>query len=423
MQRPALFSLASLALLLCGCPDGKDDTAGMNETTGVTSILPPTSSDPLDPTTTTTGPEPTTGSGSESVGESDSTTFDPSICEQFIPELDPVIPRVMLVLDKSGSMIFEGNTSEPGEPLDGYWDHDGDPATDEVTRWNSLHAVVESMVSGLDAVIHFGAVLFPSLKATGAFSLAACPVDPAPLVPIGPNAGAAILAALPSADNTTIAGGTPATAGVLVATSELASLQDDEPKFIVLVTDGAANCKQDLEPPGSFNEYDDQLPIAVADALAQGVPTYVIGIDIQDVTTPVVVDGTPDDVNTYEKLNELAEAGGTARPGDEKFYNATNQIELQAALMQIIGDTLSCEISLGGPLHPDLYIKRVEIGADDDPGQLVYTGFDDQVADCAAESGWQYTSDTREAIQLCGAACEHYKQTGVVVIDYGCGTA
>ena len=43
-----------------------------------------------------------------------------------------------------------------------------------------------------------------------------------------------------------------------------------------------------------------------------------------------------------------------------------------------------------------------------------------QVGDCGSESGWQYTSPERDAILLCGAACEHYKATGLIEIEYGC---
>ncbi|HEY8376663.1 MAG TPA: hypothetical protein VIK91_09255 [Nannocystis sp.] len=418
MQRPVFLPAASIVFFLCGCPGGDGDSAGQDTTSGGGGILPPVSSDPG--ASSTSGPEPTGGPATGDAGTASDGDTAEDYCDHEVPVVDPVVPRVMLVLDKSGSMVAEGQTSEPGELLDGYWDHDGDPNTPEVTRWMSLHSVVESMVQSLDEVIHFGAVLFPSLTAKGAYNLSACPVDPEPLVPIGPGAGAAILAALPPADTTTIAGGTPATAGMLVAIDELQSLQDDEPKFIILVTDGAANCKMDTEPPDSFEDYDDLLPLTVADALTKGFKTFVIGIDIQDVTSPVAVDGSPDNTNTYEKLNEIAELGGTARPGAEKFYNAVNQIELQAALMEIIGETLSCTVKLGDPLHSSLYIELVQIGADGDPAQQNYPGYDTQVKDCATESGWQYTSPARDEIVLCGAACDYYKATGVINIEFGC---
>jgi hypothetical protein len=405
MQRPLFATLALLALAASGCTDGENSTAGADTrgTTGI-DLPPPTGS-------TTDEPDPTTGGATTGPDLTGTTGDEPFVCDAFTPPaIEPVIPRVMLVLDKSGSMISEQT---------GFWDHDGDPGTPAVTRWSSLHSVVESIVTNLDDVINFGAVLFPALKATGTYDANACLVDPAPLVPIGPKSGAAILAALPLADTMDIAGGTPAAAGVHVALQELAGLEDDEPKFIILVTDGAANCTAGAVTPGLFNDYDQDLPAVVAEARQQGFPTYVIGIDIEDVYSPIVTDGNPDNVNTYEKLNELAELGGTARPGVEKFYNALDQTELQVALNAITQQVLSCEISLGQPVPEFFYIQKVTVGGGD-PGQQVYTGMDDQVADCDAEAGWQYTSDAREAIILCGGACERYKQTGVVEIEYGC---
>ncbi|MCY0993212.1 VWA domain-containing protein [Nannocystis sp. ILAH1] len=410
MQRPLFVTVASVALL-SACPGEDNDTAGANSTPGTTGIeLPP----PTGTTTGTTEPDaPTTVAPTSTGPDTGTTTEDgPLVCDEFVPmEIEPVIPRVVLVLDKSGSMISEES---------GFWDHDADPNTPDITRWMSLHSVVESIFAGLDNVINFGAVLFPSLTATGSYGPAACPVDADPLVPIGPQSGAAILGALPPADTMTIAGGTPAAAGIQVALDELASLQDDEPKFIILVTDGAANCKKGTMTPELFNAYDDNLPMVVAEAAAMGFPTYVIGIDIEDVFSPTVVDGNPDNTNTYEKLNELAELGGTARPGEEKFYNALNQTELQAALNSITQQVVSCEIKLGEPVPKMFYIQRVEVGSDGDADQQVYEGQDTQVANCDDEAGWKYTTPDRDAIILCGDACEYYKETGVVQIEYGC---
>lgn len=420
MQRQVLVPLASLTLLLAACPGGGDAMSDSGDSLSGSSGIN-ISSTGVD-TGSTSEPDPTTGGpgGSSSGGES---TTEPVIdCGMFMPPpIMPVIPRVMLVLDKSGSMIAKGKTDEPGEVGDGFWDHDADPNTPEVTRWMSLHAVVESIFSGLDGVIQFGAALFPSTSAQSAYNELACLVDDAPLVQVGPMTGAQILAAIPGADSVSLAGGTPATAGMQLAIDELKGLQDEEPKFVVLITDGAANCRGDAaNNTERFEQYDDNLPVVVADAAAMGIPTYVIGIDILDLTSPMITDGNPDDTNTYVKLNELAEAGGTARPGDEKFFNASNQIELQAALMEITEAIVSCEIPLGQPVPKGFYIQQVEVGADGDPGQLVYDGKDTQVADCASESGWEYTSETRDTIVLCGAACDHYKETGEINIVYGC---
>jgi hypothetical protein len=419
MQRPALICIASLGLL-SACPGtepGEEETTTTQTPTTLPDFTTGGSSGSEDPTTT--GILPETSSTGASTGEPDLS------CDKFMNEIDPVIPRVVLVLDKSGSMVLPGKSNEPGEVGDGFWDHDNDANTPEVTRWSSLHAVVESLFAGLDSVINFGAVLFPSTSAISDYSALACPVDAAPLVPVAAMNGAKILAAIPAAEATNLAGGTPATAGMKVAIEELSSLDTTEPRFIVLITDGAANCREDAaNNTERFESYDEQLPVTVTEAAGLGFQTYVIGIDILNVLTPMQTDGNPDNTNTFERLNELAEAGGTARPGDEKFYNASNQIELQAALMEITEAILTCEIPLSEPVPDKFYIQRLEVGPDGDPDQQVYetdAPYEKPVQDCATESGWQYIDpEKRDAIILCGAACEYYKETGVVNIEFGC---
>ncbi|MDC0722985.1 vWA domain-containing protein [Nannocystis bainbridge] len=397
--------MAWLVLLLSACPGGEATSESDSDAASevVTSILPPTTADD----STSSGGEPgtTTQDEPDPTTTASSTTGDgPLKCDDFIPAApEPIVPRVVLVLDKSGSMLYE-------------WDHDGDPATDVVSRWSSLHAVVESMVGGLDTVVQFGAVLFPSLAATAKPTIAACVVGADLLVPVGPQAGGAILAAIPPPNTTTIAGGTPSTAGLQAAISALDGLEGEEPRSIIFITDGAANCDPDNDK--LFDDYDARLATTVADARDAGYQVHVVGIDISDALTPVLQDGNPDGINPYEQLNELAEIAGTARPGAEKFYNATNEEELQAALMAITGGVVSCEIGLGKPVPDHFYIQRVEIG--DDADKQEYDGQDTQVDACDSESGWQYTSPTRDAIVLCGAACEHYKATGLVEIEYGC---
>src|SRR5690606_16177385 len=104
---------------------------------------------------------------------------------------------------------------------------------------------------------------------------------------------------------------------------------------------GAANCKSGTVCMGIPNcplleDYDTDLPLVVGGAFTNdGIATYVIGIDIIDALQGAGSgNGTPE-ANPYEKLNEVAVAGGFPRPGADKFYNATNEAELQTALEAI----------------------------------------------------------------------------------------
>jgi hypothetical protein len=312
----------------------------------------------------------------------------------------------MLVLDKSGSMVSE---------LDGFWDHDDDPTTVDLSRWNSLHNVVDFVVDGFDAQINFGAVLFPSESATNQYSASACLVSATPEVPVAGMNATDILASIPAALDTSLQGATPATAGIQTAIEHLQTLDREVPRFMVLVTDGAANCSADYATASELLEnYDENLPLRIGDAYENGgIPTYVVGIDILDEVAGVGADGVPE-VNTFVELNTVAEAGGRPRDGDEKFFNAVNEIELQAALEEIAGQVVSCVIPLDPPpIHPTFV--EVEIGGETLP----------HVNDCASEDGWVFVEPDGpyDALELCGTACEMLiamGQMGSVDAIYGC---
>lgn len=429
MKRSALL-LSLVSFGLSGCSDDKmqqtdesntgvmtgSSISGINptapQTTGDTTTATPTEASVTEPNISATATE-----GGATI--SDSTTFDPNDCGEATVQIPIVTPNVMLVLDKSGSMV-----AMPA----GYWDHDGDDADDnmikdsdpmmmeaaspKITRWNSLYSVVDFIVTTFDNSMNLGAVLFPSKAAKKDYSITACPVNETPEVEVGPMNGAAILAAIPGATDTSLLGGTPAAKGVKTALAELESIQDDQPKFMILVTDGAANCAEDAaDNTALFENYDANLSTVVTEALGKQIPTYVVGIAITNTTSSAQKDGNPDNTNTFEKLNELAVAGGVPRDGDVKFYDTQNQLELQAALEEISMQILSCTIKLDPvPKYPDYVEVTVS--------ETAYGK--KQVTDCATESGWMFTSDAKDEIVLCGQACTDFQQTGNLDAQYRC---
>lgn len=438
MKRSACL-LSFMSLLTGACGDSKsntsdDPTAGTGTATmGSISI---SVSDPMtEPTTagsasmsasgtgSTTDVTASAGMTSEPTGGGN-TTFDPNDCGESMVSIPIVTPSVMLVLDKSGSMVA------PSTPagLNGFWDHDGDdadqdgkqdmdPATDatpNITRWQSLWEVTDLIANGFNGSMNMGMVLFPSKTAKADYSEVACLVSATPEVPIGVSNAAKIIAAIPSAtaDNTVIQGGTPATKGIKTAVAELTKAPADQPKFMILVTDGAANCQEDAPDATTlFEMYDAALATTVASAADAGIKTYVVGIDISQEVSPVKKEGNPDGVNTYEKLNEVAMAGGVPRPGAEKFFNTTNQEELQAALEMISMQILSCTLDLS---PAPVYLDYVEVSVKDLYGK-------DQVMDCATEDGWKYVSmEDPITIELCGKACSDFQMTGTIDIQYRC---
>src|SRR5690606_16655780 len=204
----------------------------------------------------------------------------PDLIPCDIPEvaLEPVIPHVVLVLDKSGSMIENS------------WDHDANPQTPEVTRWKSLHTVVSSIVNNFDEQLEFGAQLYPSTDATNEYNQSACLVDAPPEVPVALDNAIQVLLGIPTGNSQNIRGGTPTAAGMSSAIEHLIAHDDGDPAAIILVTDGAANCRIDAgnDQFERFETYDPNLLGIVADAYSDlQIPTYVVGIDISDANTPI----------------------------------------------------------------------------------------------------------------------------------------
>jgi hypothetical protein len=397
----------TLPFAVAGCPSTPSgSTTGEDETEGISSFgtLGDGDGDPGD------------GDGDSGDGDGDSSEagMDFANCGEvsIVPTYVP--PRVMLVVDASGSMVLAQNK----------WDHDLDDLTPDVTRWFSLHGVVDTVMTNFGAAMHSGLQRFPSAAACDphpCYNATSCTTETTPEVDSALDNGQAILAALPGADadDTEIEGGTPATKGIVSAINHLLDQPEDLPNYILLVTDGAANCNTTLPFPDYIEFYDETLPITVEDAnMDLGITTFVVGIDIVDMLVGQNADGAPE-ANPYERLNDVALAGGAPKNGGmdaEKFFNATNQGELLLALEEILGEVTDCEIDLtmqeGGPPDP-IQIPFVSFESD---GMLVPGPVDD----CATEDGWTWV-EVGLIVTFCGTYCDDFKN-GAASFDgtYGC---
>lgn len=373
-----------------------DTTAGTDPTDATdsdteTSETGVTDSDTTD-TTMTTDPTMT----------SDSTTVDPTMgvpCEELdLVTAEPIPTYIVFVLDKSGSMFV--NT----------WDHDNNGGTPQITRWNSLYNVVDNVLTQFEAQIDFGVQLFPNVSAQNVYQEGACQTNGMPEVATASNNKNSILAAIPGAMVVDSYGGTPAQRGVASARAHLNGKDPNSNRAIILVTDGAANCQMGANIPALFEAYDQTLHSTVAAAFNNDkIPTYVVGIDIQDVTSDNAQDGAPNNTNPYQKLNELANDGGVPNMmGMDNFYNSINQIELQAALDAIAEEAISCTVPLEPPPpEPDKVV--VKVGGMEVP----------MIMDCNSENGWYYSMEFNE-VTLCGTWCDDLKISGETDAEYYC---
>ncbi|MBL8947797.1 MAG: hypothetical protein JNK45_31785 [Myxococcales bacterium] len=380
-SRRALMCSFGVATALVGCEVSSetdtDTDTDIDPSIGIVSIGPDDGS----------SDDGSSSDGGSSDDGSSSTGEDVLGCGDAEFSVAAVAPRAVLVLDKSHSMVAST------------WDHDGDPATAVTTRWSSLHETVADLVSDVDGTMELGAVLFPSRALTDNDAATACEVPDALDVAIASDNGDAILDAMPSADSLEIWGGTPTAAGIATAAAALRALEGDAPRAIILVTDGAANCSADAPAAETFTRYDEDLAPLVASLAADGIPTYVVGIDIVDgwVSVP--------EANPHDRLGEVALAGGVANPGATPFFDARDEGQLFDALGAITS-RIQCTLTLEGlPSAPE----RVHLSIGD--AALAYT------PDCDAD-GWRYADDG--AIELCMAACDDFVAAGTVHAAYDC---
>ena len=123
-------------------------------------------------------------------------------------------------------------------------------------------------------------------------------------------------------------------------------LTDQNPRFILLATDGLPNCA----PGTSDTAADDSAGavMAVADAAAMGIPTFVVGVATGGM-------GTADTT-----LSNMANAGGYPRAGSPTYYNVSSTAEFVAVLQTLVGMAASCTFTVPDPPNTDT--DRAHIG-------------------------------------------------------------
>lgn len=386
--------------------------AGSGETTaqGTTGQVP--STDPTDgPADETSAGASTSGSSSGSSSDGTTEVFDPNDCGEFAMPFKISPANVVFVVDKSGSMqsLWDHDDDDPDD--DGFT-RDMTPATAKQPRWRSIHEGLALMVQTYDKALNSGLSLVPSTAATADHSAAACPVEALLDVPVEPMNAMSVIAAMPAADDVAFAGATPTTMGISAAVAGLQDAVAGQPRSIVLVTDGAANCQDGAADEAALLEmYDEQLPVAVADAFAQGISTHVLGVDIVDGISGDEQDSEPDGVNAYELLDAVAIAGGAPQSSGSKFHTVVNETLLAQGLERVAPRILDCRLVFA---EPAAYSDYVRIYIDDEDWGRPW------VEDCASEDGWLYTNEEKTAVQLCGDMCAAFGKAGELAVKYRC---
>ena len=281
-------------------------------------------------------------------------------------------PSVMLVIDRSTSMNTAFGTS---------------------TRWVVLKEALAAALPPIDRTIALGALIFPAGGGGACVAPSAPDIDPAL------SNASAVMAKLLERNPS---GSTPTAESLEVAASSLAGLRTaTSARALVLATDGAPGCNTTLDPATctcisgtrctrAERCLDDKRTVAtIARAAAQGIPTYVIGL--QD-----AANATYSDV-----LDAMAVAGGKPRTGAaRKYYAATSRAELDAALVAIRAQVGECT-----------FLTTSVPSAD---GTIVLTLDGAEIPfDPSGVSGWRWQNQANGEIALTADECTRASRPGV----------
>lgn len=271
-----------------------------------------------------------------------------------------VPPNLLIVLDRSCSMT---------------------QAVGNSTKWTIAVDALNKMTADFNGKIRFGMTLFPDI-AGGDCAQGAIPV---PVADANEMAIQDLLTqSLVKADKYFPDGPcvTNIDTAMLQASGEPAFNDVDRDSYALLVSDG----KQSSSCGG--NAGDTKTEMYIADLLAKGVPTFVIGF-------AVGVDSV--------QMDAFAAAGGVPASGATKFYDAADQASLDAALKTIAAKTLSCSYSLETtPPNPDeIYVFLNDMKVAKDPTHT---------------SGWDYDAALNQVV-FYGQSCDDLKNGVVDDID------
>ena len=252
-------------------------------------------------------------------------------------------PVVMLVLDRSGSMIdlFPGGT---------------------ISKWDALRNALNQTLPAIDNTMQLGVVFFPIDGADF------CEV-PA-ITALQPGRGHASII-LNTIALTEPRGSTPTSAALRVGFDMLQGRRTaNSARGMVLATDGEPTCT-------SLDEAVDEL----RSSLDAGVPTWVIGIESQ--FRPELT----------AALDSMARAGGRARTGAATtYFSATSATGLLDAFTAIRDQVAACAFLTESV--PDL-----------DGGISVTYGSQVVPYDPSGVSGWQWTDRNNGELVLRGDFC------------------
>ena len=251
------------------------------------------------------------------------------------------------------------------------------------SKWALMTPALKQVVSDTQADVKWGLKYFADAGNNS------CAVNNSAAVGIGTGTATAISTSI--AGQTTSNGGvsngsrTPTRLAMNGAVTYLKGLTDNNPKYILLATDGLPNCM-----PGNTDTAagDEQGAIdAVKAAADAGYPTFVVGIATSGIGG----------ANTT--LSSMAAAGGLARSGAPSYYAVSTGAELASAIQKLVGVAASCRFDIGNTPTDD---GTTSLGLIDVYGDNTLIPRDTTQA-----NGYDYVPGTgQHSIQVYGPYCD-----------------
>ena len=303
-------------------------------------------------------PDPTTGGGAVPANGAGG----------IVQTATPLVPDLLIVLSRAASM----GDNAGGQPCPG-----GCGAS---SKWALATAAIDAAVAATGLGVVWGLELSASEGS-------ACTVTSGPAVPLGIATADAIASALSASSP---GSGAPTTRGVVAAVAVLQASTDLNDRSIVLVTDGLSTCMPGNPDPTADDTAGAEL--AVADALAVGFPTYVVGVG-----APTATESTA--------LDQLATNGGRPQSGGATTYFAgATEADLATSLNEIVAQATAptaCAFDLGplpdsGSATVQYRYDFISVSADGVP----------LARDPTHTSGWDYIDSSETRIRLFGPSCD-----------------
>jgi len=243
-------------------------------------------------------------------------------CAEANPQTTNLPPDVLIVLDRSGSMNDDLN--------------DQPCMAGCTSKWTTAVTTLTSYLPTVESTVNWGLKLFATAGGNGNNS--SCNVSNGAEVAPATNNSAAIINRLMM---TTAGSSTPTTAAMTAAAAYLKSLNDGNPKFILLATDGIPTCGKAAcaagvnTGGGSQNQCDDANAIAAVKTVfdTDGIGTFVLGIGTAN---------SPGD----STLSQMAVNGGHPRNDTPAYFPIGSADDLTQAFMSITQTVGQCFFSV-----------------------------------------------------------------------------